>query len=114
MIQRTITSVTEAGTELARLPLRIVGPLLPRDVRGLAELGADQVQATVEATVGSLLHVDELCEKGRLRRAAADPRATALRLWTRAGEERRQADLALAEERSRAAHRRSTAEQQAE
>lgn len=113
MMRRAITTATEAAVELARLPLRVTGRLLPARPRGLLELGADQLHAATELTIGSLLHVDDLTEQGRLRRAAADERATALRLWTRAGDERRQADLALAEERSQTAQRRSSARDQA-
>ncbi|MDQ2649331.1 MAG: hypothetical protein M3Z03_07240 [Actinomycetota bacterium] len=112
MIRTAIRNGVSAGIEVGRLPLRAVGPVLPAQLRGVVELGADHAQATTELAAGRLLGDAELTERGRLRRAAVRQRTEAVRLWGEAGERRRLADLKLAEDRSRAEQQRVAAKEQ--
>jgi hypothetical protein len=114
MIRTAIRNGVSVGIELGRLPLRAVAPVLPAQIRGVVELGADHAQATTELAAGRVLGDAELAERGRLRRAAVRQRTEAVRLWGEAGERRRLADLKLAEERSTAARNRTKAEEQEE
>jgi hypothetical protein len=112
MIRRALASGVSAGLAASRVPLQVVGPLLPGRVRGVVELGADHAQALAETKIGALLGDERLAERGQQRRVAVEQRVNAVRLWGEAGEKRRLADLELAQERSEAAQRRRRVEEQ--
>lgn len=114
MMQKLVRNGVEAGIAASRLPLRMAGRVLPETTRRTIELGADRAAAFTRATVGGLVRDTELVERGRQGRLAVDEQIRALRLWKEAGDEKRLADLKLAEDRSAARQQRKAVEDAAD
>lgn len=114
MMRKLVRNSVEAGIAASRLPLQVAGRVLPETVRRTLELGSDRAAAFTRATVGGLVRDEELVERGRQGRLAVDERIRSIKLWDEAGEEKRLADLALAEERTAARRKRKAVDEAAD
>jgi hypothetical protein len=115
-VRNVSRSAVDRWFRVVRVPFDAAAQLLPRDrgPRNSALLFIDRADATARAAVGRLLRDDDLSEDATRRRIAADERARAVELRTRAEEAERVAEARLADELDTAERLRTRAEAEAD
>jgi hypothetical protein len=115
-VRNVSRSAVDRWFRVVRVPFDAAAQLLPRDrgPRNSALLFIDRADATARAAVGRLLRDDDLSEDATRRRIAADERARAVELRTRAEEAERVAEARLADELDTAERLRTRAESEAD
>src|SRR5947209_5181354 len=100
--------------KILRLPVQASLQVLPNGSQGprnAALLTVDRADATVRATIGSILNDNELVADAQRRRVAAEERERALSLRLTAEAKKAEADDRLAERHEELDQRRADAEQ---